>query len=51
MTAGDREVDETVGRKERGLFAETKKGADESAQASREISRAGARPVGQLMLI
>ena len=51
MTAGDKEVVEIVGSEVRDLFAEAKKGADESAQASREISQAGARPVGQLMLI
>ena len=48
MTAGDREVVVRVGNAVFGRFATklgAKKGADESAQASREISRAGARLV------
>ena len=50
LTAGDRVAVEITDSDAYDLQGRTlpKKRADESAQASREISRAGARPVGQL---
>ena len=53
LRAGDRVAVEITDSDAYDLHARTleagKKRADESAQASREISRAGARPVGQLI--
>ena len=55
LTAGDRVAVEITDSDAYGLHGRTletgKKRADESAQASREISRAGARPVGQLIWV
>ena len=53
LTAGDRVAVEITDSDAYDLHGRTlaKKRADESAQASREISRAGARPVGQLTVV